>query len=256
MRRAFLTPTIATLIACVGVPVLQAQVAEAAADVAPLPTLAYQGRLLEGTTAVSGVRSFTFSILDSTSTELWNSGAQTLTVSEGLYSVVLGATGMPTLPAATLGKAGLKLHVTVSGQALAPDVDIVPAFQAISAWALAGSFSGDLGGTQNQTLVLIQPKRANIPKLKAKETKRRLRICLHLKWPSSCARTASTSPGLSFSISVSKKTIRFAFPMPAKNALPCALRLLPSMTNKPWLAKSQRVSKASIWVLNGPSSKA
>ena len=154
MRRAFLTPTIAALVACVGVPVLQAQVSEAAAEVAPLPTLAYQGRLLEGATAVSGVRSFTFSVLDSSNAELWNSGVQTLTVSEGLYSVVLGATGMPTLPVGMLAKAGLKLHVTVSGQALAPDVDIVPAFQAISAWTLAGSFSGDLGGTQNQTLVM------------------------------------------------------------------------------------------------------
>ena len=154
MRHPFLTPTITALIACTTMPMVQAQAVPASADVAPLPTIAYQGRLMEGTMAVTGPRSFTFAILDSLGVEQWNSGAQTLTVTEGLYSVVLGTTGMTALPDALLGKAGLKLHVTVSGLALTPDVDIVPAFQARSAWELVGSFSGDLGGTQNQTLVM------------------------------------------------------------------------------------------------------
>jgi hypothetical protein len=153
MRRSFPTTTIAALLACTALPVVQAQTI-ATADPAPAPTLAYQGRLIEGTVAVSGVRGFTFSLLDSAGAEQWNSGTQSLTVTDGLYAVVLGATGMPALPVAILGKASLKLHVTVTGQALSPDVDIVPAFQARSAWELTGSFSGDLGGTQNQTLLM------------------------------------------------------------------------------------------------------
>lgn len=154
MRHPFLTPTIAALIACTALPALQGQTMPTAADVAPLPTIAYQGRLMEGGVGVTGVRQFVFSILDSTGVEQWNSTAQTLTVTEGLYSVVLGTTGMTALPVALLGKAELKLHVTVSGQVLTPDVDIVPAFQARSAWELAGSFNGDVNGTQNQTLVM------------------------------------------------------------------------------------------------------
>jgi len=109
---------------------------------------------MEGSVAVTGVRSFTFSILDSSAVEQWSSGAQNLAVTEGLYSVVLGATGMPAVPVTMLGKAGLKLHVTVSGQELTPDVDIVPAFQARSAWDFVNPLAGDVAGTQNQTLVI------------------------------------------------------------------------------------------------------
>jgi hypothetical protein len=126
----------------------------AAADAAPAPIIAYQGRLLEGTTPANGARQFVFSILDSAGAEQWNSGQLTLTVTDGLYSVVLGATPMPGLPGAMLGKAGLKLHIVLSGQALTPDATIVPAFQARSAWEVTGSFSGDLAGTQNQILIM------------------------------------------------------------------------------------------------------
>ena len=155
MRPSFLTPTIATLIAC-GSPMLPAQElpVAAAVDPAPAPTLTYQGRLLEGATAVNGARTFAFSLLDSAGAELWSSGTLTLTVTEGLYSVVLGGTGMPALPTALLGKAGLKLHVLLGGQALTPDAAIVPAFQASAAWEVTGAFSGDVSGTQNQILVM------------------------------------------------------------------------------------------------------
>ena len=155
MRPSFLTPTIATLIACGG-SVLPAQErpAVSAVDPAPAPTLTYQGRLMEGVTAVNGARTFAFSLLDSTGAELWSSGSLTLTVTEGLYSVVLGGTGMPALPTALLGKAGLKLHVVLGGQVLTPDAAIVPAFQASAAWEVTGAFSGDLSGTQNQILVM------------------------------------------------------------------------------------------------------
>ena len=155
MRPAFLTPTIATLIAW-GSPPLTAQERSVAAavDAAPAPTLAYQGRLVEGTTAVNGARTFDFSLLDSTGAELWNSGPLTLTVTDGLYSVVLGSTGMPALPVAIMGKSGLKLRVVLAGQTLTPDAAIVPAFQASAAWEVTGAFSGDVSGTQNQILVM------------------------------------------------------------------------------------------------------
>jgi len=152
MRHPFLSPTVAMLIGlCPGVP--QAAFAQQTPDPTPTPQVAYQGRLLEGTAAVTGARVFTFAILDSTGSELWNSGDQTLTVDAGLYGAVLGATGMPAIPTTVLSRSGLQLHVTIGGVALSPDVAILPAFQARSAWELIGAFSGDLSGTQNQTLV-------------------------------------------------------------------------------------------------------
>ncbi|WP_306600961.1 collagen-like protein [Geothrix sp. 21YS21S-2] len=127
--------------------------AQQAADAAPLPQVAYQGRLLDGTTPVTGTRVFTFSILDSGGIELWNSGNQSLEVEGGLYGIVLGTSGMPAIPPAVLSRSGLKLHLTISGVALSPDVDLLPAFQARSAWDLVGAFSGDLTGTQSLTKV-------------------------------------------------------------------------------------------------------
>jgi len=127
--------------------------AQQAADAAPLPQVAYQGRLLDGTTPVTGTRVFTFAILDSGGVELWNSGNQSLDVEGGLYSIVLGTSGMPAIPPAVLSRSGLKLHMTISGVALSPDVDLLPAFQARSAWELVGAFSGDLTGTQSLTKV-------------------------------------------------------------------------------------------------------
>jgi hypothetical protein len=119
----------------------------------PLPQLVYQGRLLEGATPANGARLFTFAILDASGAELWNSGTQTLPVNEGLYSAVLGATGMPPIPASVLAQVGLKLRLTVGGTLLSPDVDLVPAFQARSAWEVSSPFSGDVSGTQNEILV-------------------------------------------------------------------------------------------------------
>jgi len=143
LRNALRIPLLALLLAAPGL----------AADTAPPPTLAYQGRLLEGAAPVTGDRSFTFAILDAAGSQLWHSGPQTLAVSGGLYSAVLGSAGMPPMPSEILGRAGLKLHVTLSGLALTPDVDIIPGFQARSAWEVTGAFAGDLTGTQGQTLV-------------------------------------------------------------------------------------------------------
>ena len=152
MRHPFLTPTVAMIIA-LGVLPLAAQSVPAAAVVAPTPQLAYQGHLLEAGVAANGARVFVFSLRDATGLELWSSGNQTVTVSDGLYSVVLGSTGMPAISPPVLAQSGLKLHVVIGGVAMAPDVELIPAFQSRSAWELVGAFSGDVTGTQTQSIV-------------------------------------------------------------------------------------------------------
>src|ERR1700691_4004433 len=123
---------------------LSAQVA----DPAPSPVLAYEGRLVESNTLVTGVRPFVFSILDSSGNELWTSGPQTLTVTSGLYGVVLGAAGMPAIPASLTLRANLHLHVIADGLPLSPDVPLIPALQSSTAWNVIGPFLGDVSGTQ------------------------------------------------------------------------------------------------------------
>jgi hypothetical protein len=97
MRRTFQVLAIVLILAIVGT--VSAQIA----DPAPSPVLAYEGRLVESNALVTGTRPFVFSILDSNGNELWNSGAQILTVVNGLYGVVLGTTGMPAIPAYMAG---------------------------------------------------------------------------------------------------------------------------------------------------------
>src|ERR1700677_2614396 len=118
------------------------------AATAPTPVLAYVGRLVESNTPVTGARSFTFSILDSNGNQLWTSGPQTLTVTGGLFGVVLGSTGMTALPASLTQETSLHLHVIADGVAISPDVALVPALQANVAWSVLGSFGGDVSGTQ------------------------------------------------------------------------------------------------------------
>ena len=119
-----------------------------AADPAPSPVLAYEGRLLESDVPVTGTRAFVFSIADSIGNELWNSGTQNLAVIGGLYGVVLGATGMPAIPASLQLRANLRLRVNAGGVQLYPDVPLVPALQASTAWSVIGPFRGDISGTQ------------------------------------------------------------------------------------------------------------
>lgn len=49
---------------------------------------------------------------------------------------------MPPMPAEILGRAGLKAHVTLSGLAQTSDMDIIPGFQAPSAWEVTSAFAG------------------------------------------------------------------------------------------------------------------
>ena len=152
MRHPLLAPMVAMILGLSAV-AARPTFAQQAVDPTPPPLVGYQGRLLEGAVAVTGARVFTFAILDAAGLELWNSGDQTLTVDAGLYGVVLGS-GMTAIPSAVLAHSGLRLRVTIGGSPLTPDVDILPAFQARSAWELIGAFAGDLAGTQNQTLVM------------------------------------------------------------------------------------------------------
>ena len=122
-------------------------------DPAPSPVLAYQGRLIEYTRPATGRHVFVFSIVDSSGKELWNSGEQTLTVTDGIYGVVLGAAGMPALPSSLASRASLRLWVTADGVPLSPDVSLIPAFQASTAWSVIGPFSGDISGTQQSISV-------------------------------------------------------------------------------------------------------
>ncbi|MDP1833111.1 MAG: tail fiber domain-containing protein [Geothrix sp.] len=147
MRNRWTTSLLAALVASVPL-VAQAPPAP------PLPVLAYQGRLTEATLPVTGSRTFVFSILDGAGAELWNSGDQSVSVNSGLYAVLLGAPPMPAMPTTMLAQPNLKLHVVVSGTALAPDTDLVPALQARSAFEVSGAFAGDVGGTQNATRLL------------------------------------------------------------------------------------------------------
>ena len=118
------------------------------ADPAPSPVLAFEGRLVESNAPVTGARPFVFSIIDSSGNELWNSGPQTLVVTGGLYGIVLGATGMPALPASLELRANLHLRVDADGVQLSPDVPLIPALQASTAWNVIGPFLGDVSGTQ------------------------------------------------------------------------------------------------------------
>src|SRR5476649_2867073 len=96
-------------------------------------------------------------------------------------------------------------------------------------------------------------RRHVIKRLSTNVTIRRLITWRRLKWPSSCASTASISLPESRASRVSKKTIRFAAPKPVKYALPCAERRLPSMTNKPFVANPVRDIRFSIRERNASS---
>lgn len=120
----------------------------------PSPVLTYQGRLSLAGVPVTGQTPFTFTILQPGGPELWNSGAVSLAVSQGLYTVELGGPGTPAIPGSILGLPGLQLKVAVGTTVLSPNIDLVPAFQASSTFQITGPLAGDVGGTQNATVLL------------------------------------------------------------------------------------------------------
>ena len=120
----------------------------------PSPILTYQGRLSLSGVPVKGQTPFTFTILQPGGPDLWNSGAVSLAVSQGLYTVELGGPGTPAIPGSILGLPGLQLKVAVGTTVLSPNIDLVPAFQASSTFQITGPLAGDVGGTQNATVLL------------------------------------------------------------------------------------------------------
>ena len=94
MRKAFLTPSLAILVAGAGTPA-----AAQATDAVPLPTLGYHGYLAENNQPVTGTRSLIFQVWDKTGHKRWDSSAQPVTVTGGYYDVVLGGAGMLPFPA-------------------------------------------------------------------------------------------------------------------------------------------------------------
>ncbi|HWC17453.1 MAG TPA: hypothetical protein VG498_10580, partial [Terriglobales bacterium] len=109
--------------------------------------------MIEFDSPVTGRRNFVFSIIDPTGKQQWTSGPQALTVTGGLYSVVLGSSGMPPIPDSLLLRANLSLRVSVEGVQLSPDVPVIPAFQASTSWSVIGPFMGDISGTQQNISV-------------------------------------------------------------------------------------------------------
>ncbi|MBS4097687.1 MAG: hypothetical protein KGZ83_12720, partial [Sulfuricella sp.] len=69
----------------------------AAAPTAPVPNIAFQGRLTQSGTAVSGMQNMTFSIYGATGAALW-SETQGVSVDNGIYSVILGSVSPINLP--------------------------------------------------------------------------------------------------------------------------------------------------------------
>ncbi len=160
MRSRLVSP-LAFLVVATQAPVFaQAPPRAAAVAAAPSPVLAYQGQYLEGgTEAITGSRTFQFDILGSSGAALWSSGPLTVAVKAGLYAVELGVGATPAIPQAVPGQTGLKLRVAVGTElwnlvVMSPDVDLIPVFQASSAFQMTGAFAGDMGGTQNATTLL------------------------------------------------------------------------------------------------------
>ncbi len=114
----FLLPTLLSLI-CGG--------AAMAAD--PL-TFPWQGRLTVNEIPLTGSHSMVFSLLDSSSTELYNSGTITVQVTEGLAAVLVGGGSMPAIPASVANADGLVMHIILDGNTLSTDIPLVPAFRA------------------------------------------------------------------------------------------------------------------------------
>ena len=109
----------------------------------------YQGKLYEGGTPVNGDKSMIFSIHDASSggSQLWSSGTQTVTVTNGLFNYVLGSN--VSLSNVDWEGKTCYLEVTVGGQALSPRELIVSSAYGMSAdkvdgksWQTGSSLTG------------------------------------------------------------------------------------------------------------------
>ncbi len=80
----------------------------------------YQGKLFENNTGVTGTKSMAFTVKTEGGTTLWDSGAKSVSVVNGVYNVILE----PDL--ATFDtSAQLVLHINIEGTDLAPDIQLI-----------------------------------------------------------------------------------------------------------------------------------
>jgi len=104
-------------------------------------TISYQGRLRESGQPVSGTRSIQFRLFDSASavSPVFDSGAQSLYVSSGIFVYQLGGQSIKDLSWAT---SSYWLEISVGGNAMSPreKINAMPyAFMASTAASLNGS---------------------------------------------------------------------------------------------------------------------
>jgi len=101
----------------------------------------YQGYIADQTgKAYNGTFQFEFAVVIGTNTvSTWNSGTLSLPVQDGIYSVILGNTGQPALPASLfINNSDTKLRISFNDgikgkETLAPDVQFLPVPYAVRA---------------------------------------------------------------------------------------------------------------------------
>jgi hypothetical protein len=84
----------------------------------------YQGRVTVGGTNFNGTGQFKFALVNNGASQTyWSNGvnAVSLPVTKGLYSVLLGDTGMNAIPSAVFTNSDVRLRVWFNGEQLAPD---------------------------------------------------------------------------------------------------------------------------------------
>jgi hypothetical protein len=105
----------------------------------------YSGQLAENGELVNGSKSMVFKVLDGT-TEVYSAGPVSVPVTNGLFQVYIGGTGMPALDHSVFQTPSLLLRVLVEGQAIVPDIELSHAPYAAVAERI-NSLDGAHGGT-------------------------------------------------------------------------------------------------------------
>jgi len=142
MRRALLTRSLAFLVACAGLQTCWTP----ASPVPRLLTLTWGGALPPGSPVPDDPKPFQCTILDPAGTVLWDSGPLGVQVADGHFLLSLGSQGMPPLPSGIAGAHGLKLHITVNGDGLGPDVPIRPPRGGKAVWGVETARASVLNG--------------------------------------------------------------------------------------------------------------
>lgn len=127
---------------------------------AQLPNIIpYQGNMSDTAgNGYDGSYEFEFQILDGSNSSLWSSGSVNVSVSNGLYSVLLGNTGQPSLNASIFEENEIYLEISFNDgtngmETLSPNVRILPVPYALRA-AYADSTSKSPGFELGDSLIL------------------------------------------------------------------------------------------------------